>query len=507
MAGKNSIQLLRISSNKLSSSDYLLDGQPLYIKDKNYLSIGNDNSTINKQPITTRSIIGYVGDTNTTLSNDSFNEENELQEEYSIRKNDTTNILQINSNIPLDIISDVGDYPKQIQLNSSGLYLNGGNNVSLSSTYGGIALTSNYLEIDTTQYCSITTPSITLDTTNGTNISLAQDLTITTTSGSNPTRLTIQYNGSTFNLPDKEGSGRGYTFATDEDIPTINGEKSKDTTVIYSPTTAPSNNSVVITRQLGDEFEFNYLQSRNGVLASNTNNGEIAFLQPGISGMVLRSLYDSNKTVGWQEVIDSEKSNHIGTSQSLITERAVYYSLPRINGGLTYDSSDNFYAPTTLGTNGQIVYINGTSMSWRHPMMHVFRFTLYEEFSGFQRTSDIRLSLICSIDDIPYGFSWDLQNILYYLVRPINGESDNTNSDIIYNVSGMYHNHDTQYGGSDTYFPITGVSATYNTDTSAFTQITTYMIDNDFTEHILTRDISNYTFTLLNHRKYNIFMS
>ena len=503
MAGKNSIQLLRISSNKLSSSDYLLDGQPLYIKDKNYLSIGNDNSTINKQPITTRSIIGYVGDTNTTLSNDSFNEENELQEEYSIRKNDTTNILQINSNIPLDIISDVGDYPKQIQLNSSGLHLNGGNNISLSSTYGGIALTSNYLEIDTTQYCSITTPSIKLDTTNGTNISLAQDLTITTTSGSNPTRLTIQYNGSTFNLPDKEGSGRGYTFATDEDIPTINGEKSKDTTVIYSPTTAPSNNSVVITRQLGEEFEFNYLQSRNGVLASNTNNGEIAFLQPGISGMVLRSLYDSNKTVGWQAVIDSEKSNHVGTSQNLITERAVYYSLPTINDSTSYGSNNTFYAPTTGGTNGDVLYSNGSLLLWKHLYRHYFTFTL--QYIDESTSPDLRHDSIisffvdCSVNELPQDQEWTLSQACYYLSGRDATIYGTSTTNIIYPATGVYGT-GTSIRETE-YHTIYGVSLSY-----AGTSI------NGVTVHYCnsTDELSNYTFSDMtieptSHRCYSLF--
>lgn len=504
MAGKNSIQLLRISSNKLSSSDYLLDGQPLYIKDKNYLSIGNDNSTINKQPITTRSIIGYVGDTNTTLSNDSFNEEDELQEEYSIRKNDTTNILQINSNIPLDIISDVGDYPKQIQLNGSGLYLNGGNNISLSSTYGGIALTSNYLEIDTTQYCSITTPAITLDTTNGTNISLAQDLTITTTSGSNPTKLTIQYNGSTFNLPDKEGRGRGYTFATDEDIPKINGEKANEDTVIYAPTTAPSNNSVVITQQLApEEFEFNYLQSRNGVLASNTNNGEIAFLQPGISGMVLRSLYNSNKTVGWQAVIDSEKSNHVGTSQNLITERAVFYSLPTINGSTSYGSDNTFYAPTTGGTNGDVLYSNGSLLLWKHLYRHYFTFTL--QYINESASPDVRYDSIisffvdCGVKELPQNQAWTLSQACYYLSggpAEIHGTSTNN---IIYPATGVYGT-GTSIRETE-YHTIYGVSLSYAG--TSINGVTVHYCNS--TDYLSEYTFSNMTIEPTSHRCYSLF--
>lgn len=504
MAGLNSIQLLRISSKNLSSSNYLLEGQPLYIKDKNYLSIGDNNSTINKQPLAVRSVVGYVGDTNTTISNDSFNGEDELQEEYSIRKNDTTNILQLNSNIPLDIISDVGDYPKQIQLNSSGLYLNGGNNISLSSTYGGIALTSNYLEIDTTQYCSITTPAIKLDTTNGTNISLAQDLTITTTSGSNPTRLTIQYNGSTFNLPDKEGSGRGYTFATDEDIPTINGEKAKDSTVIYAPTTAPSNNSVVITRQLEEEeFEFKYLQSRNGVLASNTNNGEIAFLQPGISGMVLRSLYNSNKTVGWQEVIDSEKSSHVGTSQNLITERAVYYSLPTINGGKSYGSNNTFYAPTTAGTSGDILYSNGTLLLWKHQYRHYFTFTLQyinESTSpNLRHDSIISFFVDCGVKELPQNQAWTLSQACYYLSggsAEIYGTSTNN---IIYPATGVYGTGTSIKETS--YSTIYGISLSY--DGTSINGVMVHYCNS-------TDDLSNYTFSNMtiqptSHRCYSLF--
>lgn len=78
MAGYNSIKILRGSSstiqNLANNGTTLLDGQLLYIKDKNYLSVGTTGaegslSPINTSPITVRELRGYSEDANGITSN------------------------------------------------------------------------------------------------------------------------------------------------------------------------------------------------------------------------------------------------------------------------------------------------------------------------------------------------------------------------------------------------------------------------------------------------------
>ena len=64
MMNKKSIQILRGNRSTIAdSSDTLLPGQPLYIKDENYLTIGGGQLT--KQPITTNKVKGYFADRET----------------------------------------------------------------------------------------------------------------------------------------------------------------------------------------------------------------------------------------------------------------------------------------------------------------------------------------------------------------------------------------------------------------------------------------------------------
>ena len=78
MAGYNSIKILRGNSstvqNLANNGTTLLDGQLLYIKDKNYLSVGTTSaggslSPINTSPITVRELRGYPEDVNGITSN------------------------------------------------------------------------------------------------------------------------------------------------------------------------------------------------------------------------------------------------------------------------------------------------------------------------------------------------------------------------------------------------------------------------------------------------------
>ena len=60
---KQSIQILRGSNDTIAESkDKLLDGQLLYNKDKNYITVGNNNKSFNAQPICVRELSGVKED-------------------------------------------------------------------------------------------------------------------------------------------------------------------------------------------------------------------------------------------------------------------------------------------------------------------------------------------------------------------------------------------------------------------------------------------------------------
>lgn len=60
-----------------------------------------------------------------------------------------------------------------------------------------------------------------------------------------------------------------------------------------------------------------------------------------------------------KDVSDSTSASSIGTSDNLVTERDVYCGLPIINGSHGYNSNTSLYAPTTVGTSGQVLQSKG----------------------------------------------------------------------------------------------------------------------------------------------------
>lgn len=59
----------------------------------------------------------------------------------------------------------------------------------------------------------------------------------------------------------------------------------------------------------------------------------------------------------------------LSTGTTLLTERAIYYGLPTINGVHTYTSDTNIYPPTTTGTSGQILVSTGDATpTWKDPL-------------------------------------------------------------------------------------------------------------------------------------------
>lgn len=58
---------------------------------------------------------------------------------------------------------------------------------------------------------------------------------------------------------------------------------------------------------------------------------------------------------------DSTSASAIGTGSLLVTERDIYYGLPKINNSHTYNSNTNIYAPTSGGTSNYILKSNGST--------------------------------------------------------------------------------------------------------------------------------------------------
>lgn len=99
MAGKNTIQILRGKITDTNKSEKLLEGQPFYNEDKNYLTIGRQGGTasLDSLPITVRELVGYVSDSD-KITNTKTNE-------YSLKYSNTDNSLKITSPRGIDINS------------------------------------------------------------------------------------------------------------------------------------------------------------------------------------------------------------------------------------------------------------------------------------------------------------------------------------------------------------------------------------------------------------------
>lgn len=70
-----------------------------------------------------------------------------------------------------------------------------------------------------------------------------------------------------------------------------------------------------------------------------------------------------------KDITDSTAASAIGTGANLVTERDVYYGLPKFNNGHNYTSNTNYYAPTSGGSAGQILKANGSTSTptWVDP--------------------------------------------------------------------------------------------------------------------------------------------
>lgn len=113
MAGKNTIQILRGKVTDTNKSEKLLEGQPFYNEDKNYLTIGRQGGTasLDSLPITVRELVGYVSDSD-KITNIKTNE-------YSLKYSNADNSLKITSPRGVDIDSGNEDVTLKRNNNSS----------------------------------------------------------------------------------------------------------------------------------------------------------------------------------------------------------------------------------------------------------------------------------------------------------------------------------------------------------------------------------------------------
>lgn len=152
MAGKNTIQILRGKVTDTNKSEKLLEGQPFYNEDRNYLTVGGPGGTdsLNSLPITVREVVGYTEESTQITDSASAN-----LSEYSLKYRD--NSLKITS-------------PKGIDINSSrGIDINSGNgDVALRrNTSSSLTLKSDSIEYANNSVSDAATVNVITPSTSG----------------------------------------------------------------------------------------------------------------------------------------------------------------------------------------------------------------------------------------------------------------------------------------------------------------------------------------------------
>lgn len=149
MAGKNTIQVLRGKITETNKGEKLIEGQPFYNEDRNYLTIGRKGGTasLNSLPITVREVVGYAEESAQITDSESAD-----LSEYSLKYR--SNSLKITS-------------PGSTNINSSrGIDINGGNGdaVLRRNTNSSLTLKSDSIEyannsVSDSAAVNVTTPS------------------------------------------------------------------------------------------------------------------------------------------------------------------------------------------------------------------------------------------------------------------------------------------------------------------------------------------------------------
>lgn len=151
MANNKAIQILRINSDGIINSKKdieLLDGQPFYNKQKNYLTVGHKtDGTVNQEPITVRKLVGYFDDKDAVG--------NGVSQRYSIEPdddNDTTlKISTTTGNILIDAFqNELNSQDSNLiaAVNANTIIATGNNGKNTLEAYENnmIADNSNYID-------------------------------------------------------------------------------------------------------------------------------------------------------------------------------------------------------------------------------------------------------------------------------------------------------------------------------------------------------------------------
>ena len=166
MANNGRIRLLRTTTmNLIASSEQLVPGQPLYISDKNYLTVGSvDKLSLASEPITVRKVVGYYGDsssiTNVTtdayeFSGDSINKTYiKAPDEFNVNINNDNHLKLSSTKTTLDSI----DYYTTLKKNTlvdanlrltNGLKVIGQTDLKSTTNIEGVANLNNTTNVKT----------------------------------------------------------------------------------------------------------------------------------------------------------------------------------------------------------------------------------------------------------------------------------------------------------------------------------------------------------------------
>ena len=105
---------------------------------------------------------------------------------------------------------------------------------------------------------------------------------------------------------------------------------------------------------------YNALPKINNKINYRAENIEFyAPITGGTAGQYLKAT-GATSAPSWASVVDATTARDMSTSSNLITERAVYYGLPTINGTKAFKTNPAFYAPTTKGANTQVLIGNAS---------------------------------------------------------------------------------------------------------------------------------------------------
>ena len=111
MAGNGMIRMLRGTSDKVAESTGKLEaGQPLYITDKNYLTVGDGTKNVKAKPITVREVQGWWKD------KDNITAKGNADPDYTISpSNNWLNILS-NNNLGIHAIGEYSGKKNEIKI-------------------------------------------------------------------------------------------------------------------------------------------------------------------------------------------------------------------------------------------------------------------------------------------------------------------------------------------------------------------------------------------------------